>query len=249
MKIYLGKEACPNCNSRDNVGVWSDGQKWCFGCGYYVPGYKSMSVEDIRKQIKYDENKEKKQRVVYLPDDFTHDIPAAALEWLQKYGVTDEERKKFRIGWTENEPALPRSLVYPAFDVFGNLLLVQFRSFNPKNFYTRGHPESVYWSVQVGNNLGPAICVVEDFISCIKVGRHCDAMPLWGSNLSLNQIRRLSDHYEVLQLWLDWDKLDQAVKLRIKALPYFREVHVIATDNDPKDYNDDQLRIFLGQDS
>src|SRR5438445_2966640 len=160
--------ACPNCGSRDNLGVYSDGS-WCFGCGYLIPGYKSMSTQDIRKQIVYDDKKEKKNRAVYLPDDFTLTLPEIPLAWLRQYGITDQERQRYKIGWSdENE-----SLVFAAFDCFGNLLLVQFRSFRqgaPK-YYTRGFPESVYWTIQVGTDFGGAVCVVEDFVSCLRVGR------------------------------------------------------------------------------
>jgi hypothetical protein len=236
-------EPCPNCGSRDNLGVYSDG-KWCFGCGYRVPGYKGMSVDDIRKQIRYEEDRDKKKsRKPYLPEDFSLSIPPVPLEWLRKYGVTDEEIQRLRIGWSESHGAL----VFPAYDVFGNLLLVQLRQMAPKGFYTRGFPESVIWTVAPTSPvLANSLCVVEDFVSCIRVGRIVESMPLWGSNLSLNQIRRLCDRYERLYLWLDFDKAGHAAKLRIKALPYFRSVSVIVTELDPKDYTDEQIGKNLG---
>lgn len=35
---FVGKEACPACGSRDNLGRYSDGHGHCFGCGYYEKG-------------------------------------------------------------------------------------------------------------------------------------------------------------------------------------------------------------------
>lgn len=235
---FKGHAPCPNCGSRNNLGEYTDGS-WCFGCGYKIPGYKSMSVEDVRKQIEYDEKKEKKQRAVYLPADWTLDLPQLPLDWLRKYGITDEERLAYKIGWSDEESAL----VFSAYDLYGNLLLVQLRRFPQKDFYTRGFPESVVWTA---GHSGLSVCVVEDFVSAVRVGRNMESTPLWGSNLSLSQIRRLSDRYEHLYLWLDMDKAGHAAKLRIKALPYFKSVHVVVTELDPKDYSDEQIRAHLG---
>lgn len=236
---------CPRCGSRDNLGVWTDGS-WCFGCGLTIPGYRGMSTEDLKKQIDYNDKKEKKKCVVYLPTDFTLSIPQAPLEWLKKYGITDNERLAYKIGWSEDE----RSLVFPAFDLYANLLLVQLRGFPEKSFYTRGFPESVVWTAAPAGSTdlpnGRSISVVEDFISAIRVGRTMEATPLWGSQLSLNQVRRLSDRYEHLFLWLDYDKAGHAMKLRIKSLPYFKSVSVIVTEKDPKDYTDEYIAQTLG---
>lgn len=246
---FQGHEPCPRCGSRDNLASWSDG-KWCFGCGLVIPGYKSMSVEDIRKQIQYDDNKDKKQRVAYLPSDFTLDLPGPALEWVQQYGITDNERLQYKIGWTDEH----RSLVLPAFDVYGTLMLVQFRRFQPGNdglvgtakYYTRGNPESVLWTVPVGTTDVHSLCLVEDFLSSLRVGRHTPASPLWGSGLSLGQIKRISDRFERLTLWLDFDKASHALGLKMKAQPYFKEVNVIISEKDPKAYDDSEIAGYLG---
>lgn len=205
-----------------------------------------MSTADIRKQIEYDGNKEKKNRVAYLPDDFTTHLPDKALQWLGKYGITEEERIQHQIGWTDER----ESLVFTARDVWGNLLLVQFRYMGtgleiPK-YYTRGYPESILWTVQRGDDSGGVLCIVEDYVSAVRVGRTVSASPLWGSGLSLNQICRISDRYERLLIWLDKDKAGHAMKLRVKALPYYKSVSVIVTDLDPKGYNDEQIGKAVG---
>ncbi len=242
MGDFQKHEPCPNCGSRNNVGVWTDG-KWCFGCGYRVPGYKGMSIEDIKKQIQYDEDKDsKRNRKPYLPEDFSLSIPDAPLGWLRKYGITDEERQHYRIGWTDEH----QSLVFPAFDLWGNLLMVQLRGFPQKTFYTRGFPEAVLWTTNLSGRDTGSVCLVEDFVSAVRVGRNACASPLWGSGISLGQIRRIADRYERLSLWLDFDKAGVAARYRIKALPYFKSVSVIVTERDPKDYTDEQIKQNLG---
>lgn len=243
---FVQHEPCPRCHSRDNLGVYSD-HSYCFGCGLVLRNHRSMSVEDIRKQIRYDEDKEgKRKRVPYLPEDYTTAMPDLGVSWLGKYGVTEAERKKYRIGWTENADVVRRALVYPAYDLYGNLLMVQLRGMERKEFYTRGNPESVYWTASANPDGSNCVVCVEDFVSAIRVGRLVEAMPLWGSSLSLNQIRRLSDHYEHLVLWLDFDKAGASQKLKYKAMPYFKSVRSVVTQLDPKELTDEQLAENLG---
>lgn len=237
MDEFSHHEPCPNCGSRDNLGVWQDGHKFCFGCGYHVSAFKEMSRDDIRHHIKHVENKEKKNRVVVLPSDFTTAIPSEPKEWLTKYGVTDAEIKTLQIGWSNDNSAI----VLPAFDIYGNLLVFQFRYFparHPK-YWTFGNPTEILFGL--GTPVGGRLCVVEDYISAIRVGRYVECSPLWGSNLSLIQIKRISDHWERLILWLDYDKTGHALKLKMKALPYFKSVSIISTKEDPKELSDAQI--------
>lgn len=210
-----------------------------------------MNVEDIRKQLKYEQEKEKRALAANLPIDFSLVLRKDAQDWLEKYGVTDGERFKYKIGWSE----IYESLVFPAFDGFGNLLLVQRRYFGRESFpkyHTKGFPESVVWTTRptdlpMGDPRLPyngVIVLVEDFISAIKVGRQFECSPLWGSNVSLGQIKRLSDRWKEVVFWLDFNKTKEAMKYRLKALPYFEAVWVVSTEKDPKDYNDGEIAAF-----
>lgn len=252
MGEFLRMESCPSCGSRDNVGVWTDG-KWCFGCGYGVPGYKGMSVDDLKKQIRYNESK-KKNDPIRLPADYTSVLPDEGLSWLRKYGITDEEIVKYKIGWSNEYETRTGSiiewpsLILPAFDVWGNLLVYQRRSFSsgtlPK-YHTSGAPEAVLWTVSNGNPPDDLLILVEDFVSSIRVGRQFESSPLWGSSLSLGQITRISDRYSRLGLWLDFNKVGHARLLAFKAQPYFRQIAVIATEKDPKEYDDKSIRSTI----
>ncbi len=41
---FLRHEACPNCGSNDNLGRYTDGHGYCFGCGYYEGGEGEAKV-------------------------------------------------------------------------------------------------------------------------------------------------------------------------------------------------------------
>jgi hypothetical protein len=251
MGDFLRHDPCPRCGSRDNLGVYTDGQ-WCFGCGFRIPGYRGMSVADLRALLEKQENK-KTNDSIRLPADFSTTLPPQAISWLKQYNLTDDEITKFHIGWSDEYESRTRighvvqwpSIIFPAFDIWGNLLVYQRRSFNAEGFpkyHTTGSPESVLWTVQPGDKPNDCLVLVEDFVSALKVGRQFETAPLWGSNLSFTQITRISDRYSFLILWLDQDKTGYAAKLRLKALPFFREVLVVSTEKDPKSYDDDEIR-------
>lgn len=254
MKEFLRHESCPSCGSSDNVGVWSDGQKYCFGhCGYFVIGHSGLSLEAIRDRL----SEESKRlagisKPIVLPIDYSFVIPEKAAEWLRKYKIRDHERMKYKIGWSE----IYESLILPAYDDFGNLVLYQRRYFGiregvPK-YHTRGFPEKTIWTVcprgnSHGNGDGKStkLVLVEDFLSTIKVGRHTECSPLWGSSLSNTKLLQLAQIWPEVVFWLDFNKTEQAMEYRYTASFLFNKAWVIATEKDPKDYGDQEIDQFL----
>lgn len=76
--VFLRKEPCPKCGSRDNLARYTDGHAFCFGCDHYEPG-ENMS----------DENFEAVRRATPgLLDDLTY-------QPLAKRGLTLETCKHF----------------------------------------------------------------------------------------------------------------------------------------------------------
>ena len=243
MSDFVRHEPCQNCGSRDNVSVWSDGHKYCHGCGWGMPGYKSMSVEDLKKQTKKNNNnKEKTYGAINLPYDCTSSLPEEPARWLEKYGVTEREILVNHIQWS----ALNERLLFPIFDLYGNLVIYQGRFFgtNPDapRYSTRGKVDNCLHYVGVPSD---GVILVEDMVSAIKVGRQACAMPLFGSMISIERLIALSSRFKRLVVWLDRDKAKYALKARLRASSYFDEVSTIITDKDPKDYSDAQIRGFL----
>ena len=247
-------ERCPQCAqlgkdiAKDNLGVWKDGHKYCFSCGWKDNG-PGLSLERLmarHQQIKLLEDKrenKKNGRVVSLPDDFTVDIPQTALEWLKSYEITDAEIEENWIGWSPQH----ERLIFPVFDKWNNLLMYSGRDFSARDgrpkYHTEGFPEKVF---HVLNDDGDdCVCIVEDIVSAVKVSRVVPAMPLWGSILSTKRMITLSDIFKVLIIWLDHDKQEYALKQSIKARPFFDDVKVIGTDHDPKVFCTSNIKEIL----
>ena len=239
-------EECPACREvgqdsrRDNLGVWKDGSKYCFKCGFYVGAGVGLNIESLMQRV-HKKKKDNDSPSIALPYDFTYDLPGVALEWLRKYGITDQEIQQNHFGWSNKY----ESLVFPVFDCFGNLLMYQNRYFGSEvhqRYHTSGMPDLVY---HVNGGGGDSIVCVEDLLSAIKVSRITQAMPLWGSTLSMQRLRTLGERFTNLVIWLDKDKAGYAIKRAQAAKPFFDDVRVIVTDLDPKQYSTEEIQMWL----
>jgi twinkle protein len=47
--VFIRKEHCPSCGSRDNLARYSDGHGWCFGCGHREKGDGDVEIKQERR--------------------------------------------------------------------------------------------------------------------------------------------------------------------------------------------------------
>lgn len=237
---FLRHEACPNCGSRDNVGVWSDGHKYCFGgCGYFAAADNNVTTVKSRLFPAEGSN-----GVPPFPEDTSIHIPEVPYSWLKKC-LDDEEILRHRIGWSQSK----ESLIFPIFDKDGNLLMWQSRYFgslgNFPKYLTKGYKGDILHVL--GEHPTDRVVLVEDLISAIVVSRRENSMPLWGSTIHLKTLRHLSRYYGKLAIWLDADKLKEAVKAQGVARLLFDDVEILFSEEDPKYQNLEQLTKILGE--
>jgi twinkle protein len=78
--VCVAHEPCPECGSRDNLGRYSDGHGYCFGCGHYEPGDGQVTPE----------RKERKHVQGLIPLGEAQALPKRKLteETCQKWGYT-----------------------------------------------------------------------------------------------------------------------------------------------------------------
>ena len=224
---FVRHSPCPACGSRDNLGIYSDGHKWCFGCGHYEPAIRTLENSRPKPQesIRDGENASPD----YVPLVST-DIPEKPLKWLKKYGISDEEIAKHGILWVPEKQSL--------------ILGTQYRYFgdNPK------HPKAV--SFKKGDLLllekNDTVCFVEDFISAIKVGQWVSAVPLYGSHIDASALKWAIERFSRVCVWLDPDMKQKTAKAVLRGkLMGCRNMVGIYSDLDPKDYDDWNLRKYL----
>ena len=252
----IKREQCPRCKSlgrdtsRDNLAIYSDGHKYCYGCGYLDRGSIKDRLTRVPKAMK---------ATIDFPDDFTESIPVEAAGWLRKYGITHSELKVHKIGYSPSRELL----IFPIFGEGETIIAWQGRNFKkefidawgelddgtpfrygqrpvpPKRKYlTFGPVRDIWVVVEPPNSQWPdLLVVVEGFVDAIKVGRVAPSMPLWGSHMPLETIIRASKRFGRLAIWLDMDKAKEAVKTAVRASQYIPTT-VIQTALDPKEYNE-----------
>lgn len=250
---FVGHESCPSCGSKDNLARYSDGHAWCFGCGYHE---NANGIKVLREALTSTTISEThKTYEVSLPEDFSYSIPPIGALWLRKYGLSFNEIREHRIGWSDKGIVLKKNgmevkplLILPVFDVSGELLFWQGRNFgiNGPKYYTKGYKETIYHILE-NKSRQEEVVVVEDIISAIKVARKCSAMPILGSTISMERLQTLSERFSTLTLWLDKDKQIEARKTSLRASMYFYKVNVVLTELDPKEYDEHQIEDFLNR--
>lgn len=174
--------------------------------------------------------------------DFHPVIPDEALNWLKKYGVSENEIKHYDLCWNRESS----SLVFPIYNQEKKLIYYQERYFGPNKdkpkYITRGS-KTQQLAFITNKNFPESIVLVEDFISAIKVGRYCSASPLLGSNINAKAVKWLSEHFRRVRVWLDIDKAAESLKEASKLI--IKDVRVVLTKLDPKEYTTQEIINIL----
>lgn len=236
------KSQCPECaklgrdRHKDNLVTYEeDGHKYCFSCGYHVPGTKSGYVRKERE-----ENKLAKHY------DWVQELPEPNNQWLWKYGLSATERALFKYS-----PSLDRH-IYPVYNDDNEVSFFEARSVRedatPKSLIFGEKILHIRQSFDPRLSLESAkeLTVVEDIVSAIKVARHIPTLPLFGSSLNKDHILHLLPKVNRLNLWLDYDKYTKVMEYaRLAKMLGINNVRIINTKKDPKEYNDSEIENKL----
>jgi len=176
-----------------------------------------------------------------FPDDAKAQLGLTALTWLRKYDIIESEYKSFL--WSDDR----EWLIFPFFDDADNMI-----AWSARNFST-SRPKPKYWHHGnisdllhiVGKPHNETIVLTEDILSAIKVGRICEAMPVWGSNVPLKTLQRLSDRFKRVGVWLDMDKARESLRTARRAEQIGLEAKTIISIKDPKEYSADEINMRL----
>ena len=243
------RQGC-ECSLKDarslSVVRYSWGWYWkCHRCGLK----DFQTIDDLSpKQLLAFETKYEKEtnytKTVRLPEDFTIELPQKALLYLEQFGITKEERKRFYIGFSERYDRL----ILPIFDDDGNLIYWQGRNLGevtkdrPKYINVKVPRKEIYFKCTSNKKI---IVLVEDIFSAIKVGRCADAYAIMYTYVPHDLILSLSSKYNSIVLWLDYDKKMEMwlYTKRFKAFGF--PVSHRCTKKDPKYYNKNEIVTVL----
>jgi hypothetical protein len=224
---FLHNERCPRCASKgddlskDNLAVYSDEHKYCFKCGYYVRGDKTLQL------------KERNDTDTLTPS--ITDFNKATLKYLKSYGLTDEEIQQHLRGHEDG---------YMFID--SNFYSIRRLDKKPK-VITQGKVvgnEPIF----LNDNGGTTVIICEDVLSAIKIARVGNSCALMKTAIHDVLLHRLATYFERCYLWLDNDVKEHVMtKLYPKLVPYFKEVRIITSEYDPKVYNTKEIERFINE--
>ena len=234
-------EPCPRCRKAgkdrtgDNLAVYDDGHRFCFGCGYYESGRVIDRVMGLRNK------KDPVDKFIYIPADLGDSIHPRGRAWLDKYGITSQEISNYGFKWSPSR----EWLVMPSFPT-GDTIPYQARCFDKnadeRKTFTGGAVDLI---VNIYGVKSDSVVIVEDPISAIKVARQTQAMPLYGSHISSNKMLKVGNFVDEIVVWLDYDKTDVAFKILNTIRSFGIRGRLIITTKDPKDYDDNEISDIL----
>ena len=181
-----------------------------------------------------------------LPTDLTvawSHWPLEAKLFCKKARITETDCDTFEIGWSPslNKVVLP---LYQPTDkgkvlVGYQLRRVLQRDKGPK-YLTRKSVKHYYKHFKTDSRV---CCIVEDFLSGIRVGKYVSALCLYGTTLTPAMIMELSN-YKTVVIFLDNDnnivkKAQQTMKRELEV--WCDHVVVIQSELQPKEYTDKDL--------
>jgi hypothetical protein len=174
------------------------------------------------------------------------------LKWLRSYHVTDDIIYKYHIGETSDN-----SLIMPVIDN-DTITMFQQRWFNPRRIITHGSKAPFIAKSGSSSN---TIVIVEDFISCIRVGSVVDSYCMFGTSIPIESLQNIISRYDVIVVWADGDAPGQlaAKNLRTKleslatkqslkrsfSLSSSKDIVNVLTSSDPKYYTNTQIRDII----
>lgn len=237
-----------------NVTRIDDGWIWyCFRCRKGGKKFiSSLSPAQYKQWIK---NKsiqpDLKVRTVKLPNDFSLILPSKGKVWFYKYGITDKEIKEYGMGYSKYYDRI----ILPVYNkdkllfwLGRNLGLVTRE--NPKYRTVQNYKrKDLYF--KIGSTNSNKVCIVEDIISAIKVGRQVPCYALLSAHVPDRLIKNLLDKYGksiTLYLWLDYDKQDKMIQWlqRYKSL-FNINIKIVVTIKDPKCYSNKEIKEFINE--
>lgn len=247
---FIRHEACPACNSKDNLARYESGSGFCFGCGFYEPPTgSSHSVQRGLSQLDNQRttSRESNDGVRPPPDDTVFgEYPELVLEWIGKYGLTAIDLIKYKIGWSKQR----EQLIYHFYGADKDLVLWQARNFregttHKDRFFTSGSSADVI-ATYYPKETGSKACIVEDCISAIIVSKSgVSGIPCLGSSMPEKKLARIARLYKNVYVWLDADKLKEAQKIARQLGLLGCRTRVLYTKEDPKCYSLDQVESLL----
>lgn len=248
---------CPYCgeNHANLCYTVYDNGDFCFSC--HKGNIKSDKHFAFRPRVTH-EIAEDRNLVLPAYTADTHNFSPVVLEWLYSYYLFDKEIKEAGILYCPAQEGRDESVLMTIKDEAGNIIEYQ-RRFFPKSFFSSsGVKNSLFIKDNKADN---TVCLVEDYISTLRVGTAVNTLCLFGTDLNTRKIEYIIKNYSRIFIWLDPDapgidaakvldkKLTNAIDKLLYDYPYHYqnkiEVVNVKTEKQPKDYSNSEISQII----
>jgi len=249
MTFLTASADCPSCGSQHKAKpfcIYENGVH-CFSCGYTKSYDRTFSIAQ--------ETRTKNTNFPELNEMKSHNFSLDNLQWLNKYYVTPELVRKHSI-----YEAPDGALIF-CVTKDGEVVHYQKRYIRENRLILSYGPKTPLIT-SIGSD---TVAIVEDPLSGIRVGEHCDSVCLWGTKTSYEFLKSLLNYKKIL-VWLDNDHtkqtnsgqvaakkicnmLESVIRLRLRRYGFggleVPEVVNCVTSCDPKCYSPSEIKIIV----
>lgn len=144
----VGHEPCPECGSDDNLGRYSDGHGYCFGCTYWEPGTGQTEAQRPKRM---------------------EGLVSGEFKPLNKRGINEKTVRKFgyMVGTFNGSPVH----IAPFHDEKGGICAQHIR-FQDKDFIWLGESKHAgLWGQQLWRDSGKMVVVTEGEIDAMSISQ------------------------------------------------------------------------------
>lgn len=169
-----------------------------------------------------------------------------------RYGIPAEDFRLAGCGWTgDGAGNYGRRVSFPIFGPDSRKRGENYRSYEegvkPKSLIKLANDEAIAQCWYKWKRKSPALVLVEDQVSAIKVAKHAHSIALLGTNLSEAKLLEImySGDYDRVYLALDADATMEAIKTQLKWRERMPTLMVLGLHKDIKDMDKDEFTNFL----
>jgi len=187
-----------------------------------------------RKEAIYEETKKKQAETdISLPVDFSQNISHKGLAWLGSAGLTINLLNTYNIGYSK---ALNRVIIPVYHNGYRGYIARALENWQKPKYLEKTQDKYPFY---IHNNYD-CLCVVEDTLSCIRVGKYCSCISLNGTAVS-KQAMKIIQLYKKVIIWLDPDAAGKKGIIKIRS-KIFKPITIIQSEKDPKKHTDDYIK-------
>lgn len=232
------RTACELCKASKSVKSFEDGT-YCFAC-------QEMSTE---KKIKTIHRDVKSLSIPNMAMEHRSLLwEQHALGYMSRYNISSEDVNKHDLYYSEEYGRIVFPMKYTVSRIppEKEVLFVWMRSTTQQpKWLLAGKYLTLYKCSKNKEKQTKGLCIVEDPISCVRVSNFVDCIALGSTSCSKEHLYMAIKDYDEISIWLDGDRagIEGAVKLRDR-LKLLKKVRIIYTKQDPKDYNNQEIKNF-----